>query len=84
MTTASVAEAPAVPMTAKRRGAQVVMLAFAIVVVMGAYASVGLGINGQIPSGTFTYGLGLAALMFAAYGVLARWAPGRIPCCFPW
>ncbi len=83
MTTAPVAEAPAVPMTAKRRGAQLVMLAFAIVVVMGAYASVGLGINGQIPSGTFTYGLGLAALMFAAYGVLAKWAPWADPLLLP-
>ncbi len=83
MTTAPVAEAPAVPMTAKRRGAQLVMLAFAIVVVMGAYASVGLGINGQIPSGTFTYGLGLAVLMFAAYGVLAKWAPWADPLLLP-
>ncbi|WP_030455203.1 FtsW/RodA/SpoVE family cell cycle protein [Herbidospora cretacea] len=70
-------------MTAKRRGAQLVMLAFAIVVVMGAYASVGLGINGQIPSGTFTYGLGLAVLMFAAYGVLAKWAPWADPLLLP-
>ncbi|NAS22050.1 FtsW/RodA/SpoVE family cell cycle protein [Herbidospora sp. NEAU-GS84] len=70
-------------MTAKRRGAQLVMLAFAIVVVMGAYASVGLGIDGQIPSGTFTYGLGLAVLMFAAYGVLAKWAPWADPLLLP-
>lgn len=83
MTTAPVAEAPAVPMTAKRRGAQLIMLAFAIVVVMGAYASVGLGIDGQIPSGTFTYGLGLAVLMFAAYGVLAKWAPWADPLLLP-
>ncbi|TKK84416.1 FtsW/RodA/SpoVE family cell cycle protein [Herbidospora galbida] len=70
-------------MTAKRRGAQLIMLAFAIVVVMGAYASVGLGIDGQIPSGTFTYGLGLAVLMFAAYGVLAKWAPWADPLLLP-
>nr|WP_083957958.1 FtsW/RodA/SpoVE family cell cycle protein [Herbidospora mongoliensis] len=59
------------------------MLALAIVVVMAAYASVGLGIDGQIPSGTFTYGLGLAALMFAAYGVLAKWAPWADPLLLP-
>ncbi|WP_067173540.1 FtsW/RodA/SpoVE family cell cycle protein [Microtetraspora niveoalba] len=70
-------------MTAKRRGAQLAMLAFAVLIVMGAYASVGLGIDGQIPAGMLTYGLGLGALMLAAYLVLAKWAPWADPLLLP-
>ncbi|WP_204018651.1 FtsW/RodA/SpoVE family cell cycle protein [Sphaerimonospora thailandensis] len=70
-------------MTAKRRGAQLGMLAFAVLIVMGAYASVGLGINGEIPSGMLTYGLGLGGLMLAAYLVLARFAPWADPLLLP-
>ncbi|WP_433426137.1 FtsW/RodA/SpoVE family cell cycle protein [Microtetraspora malaysiensis] len=70
-------------MTAKRRGAQLAMLAFAVVVVMCAYAGVGLGIDGTIPAGMLTYGLGLGALMLAAYLVLAKWAPWADPLILP-
>ncbi|WP_169949294.1 FtsW/RodA/SpoVE family cell cycle protein [Microbispora sp. H11081] len=70
-------------MTAKRRGAQLGMLAFAVLIVMGAYASVGLGINGKVPSGMLGYGLGLGGLMLAAYLVLARWAPWADPLLLP-
>ncbi|HUR08896.1 MAG TPA: FtsW/RodA/SpoVE family cell cycle protein [Nonomuraea sp.] len=77
-----VAEAP-VLMPAKRRGAQLAMLAFAIVIVMGAYANVGLGLNGTIPAGMLTYGLGLGGLMLVAYLVLAKWAPWADPLILP-
>lgn len=77
-----VAEAP-VLMPAKRRGAQLAMLAFAVVIVMGAYANVGLGINGTIPAGMLTYGLGLGGLMLVAYLVLAKWAPWADPLILP-
>ncbi|WP_155340541.1 FtsW/RodA/SpoVE family cell cycle protein [Acrocarpospora corrugata] len=70
-------------MTAKRRGAQLAMLGFAVLVVMGAYASVGLGLDGKIPAGMLTYGLGLGGLMVAAYLVLARWAPWADPLLLP-
>ncbi|WP_155348576.1 FtsW/RodA/SpoVE family cell cycle protein [Acrocarpospora pleiomorpha] len=70
-------------MTAKRRGAQLAMLAFAIAVVMVAYASVGLGLDGKIPAGMLTYGLGLGGLMVAAYLVLARFAPWADPLLLP-
>ncbi|WP_203884405.1 FtsW/RodA/SpoVE family cell cycle protein [Planotetraspora kaengkrachanensis] len=70
-------------MTAKRRGAQLAMLAFAVLIVMGAYASVGLGLDGKIPSGMLTYGLGLGALMLAAYLVLAKFAPWADPLLLP-
>ncbi|GAA3787874.1 FtsW/RodA/SpoVE family cell cycle protein [Sphaerisporangium flaviroseum] len=79
----SAVDVAAVPMTAKRRGAQLVMLAFAVAIVMVAYANVGLGRNGQIPAGMLTYGLGLGGLMLAAYFVLARFAPWADPLVLP-
>ncbi|TDE55634.1 FtsW/RodA/SpoVE family cell cycle protein [Nonomuraea mesophila] len=72
-----------VPMPAKRRGAQLVMLALAVVVVMGAYANVGLAMDGAIPSGMLTYGLSLGVLMLAAYLVLAKFAPWADPLILP-
>ncbi|MGP3960839.1 FtsW/RodA/SpoVE family cell cycle protein [Nonomuraea sp. 3N208] len=77
-----VAEAP-VAMPAKRRVAQLVMLALAVGIVMGAYANVGLAIDGQIPAGMLTYGLGLGGLMAIAYIVLAKFAPWADPLILP-
>ncbi|MGW0482885.1 MULTISPECIES: FtsW/RodA/SpoVE family cell cycle protein [Nonomuraea] len=72
-----------VPMPAKRRLAQLVMLAFAVAITMGAYANVGLAMNGEIPSGMLTYGLSLGGLMLAAYLVLAKFAPWADPLILP-
>ncbi|MEU8355855.1 FtsW/RodA/SpoVE family cell cycle protein [Nonomuraea sp. NPDC048882] len=72
-----------VAMPAKRRVAQLVMLALAVVVIMGAYANVGLAVDGQIPAGMLAYGLGLGALMLAAYLVLAKFAPWADPLILP-
>ncbi|MDA0636199.1 FtsW/RodA/SpoVE family cell cycle protein [Nonomuraea sp. MCN248] len=77
-----VAPAP-VPMPAKRRMAQLVMLAFAVLITMGAYANVGLAMDGAIPSGMLTYGLSLGGLMLAAYLVLAKFAPWADPLILP-
>ncbi|MBB5075891.1 cell division protein FtsW (lipid II flippase) [Nonomuraea endophytica] len=77
-----VAAAP-VPMPAKRRVAQLLMLALAVVVVMGAYANVGLAMDEKIPSGMLTYGLSLGGLMLAAYLVLAKFAPWADPLILP-
>lgn len=72
-----------VPMPAKRRGAQLVMLAIAVAIVMGAYANVGLAMTGSVPAGMLTYGLGLGGLMLAAYLVLAKFAPWADPLILP-
>ncbi|SDL31785.1 cell division protein FtsW, lipid II flippase [Nonomuraea maritima] len=72
-----------VPMPAKRRGAQLLMLALAVAIVMGAYANVGLALDGQVPSGMLTYGLSLGGLMLAAYLVLAKFAPWADPLILP-
>ncbi|GAA4934877.1 cell division protein FtsW (lipid II flippase) [Nonomuraea thailandensis] len=72
-----------VPMPAKRRGAQLIMLALAVLIIMGAYANVGLAIDGQVPAGMLTYGLSLGGLMLAAYLVLAKFAPWADPLILP-
>src|SRR5690606_8900818 len=77
-----VAVAP-VPMPAKRRMAQLAMLAFAVAITLGAYANVGLAMDGEIPSGMLTYGLSLGGLMLAAYLVLAKFAPWADPLILP-
>lgn len=79
----STPSAEPVPLPAKRRVAQLAMLAFAVVIVMGAYANVGLAIDKQVPAGMLTYGLGLGGLMLAAYLVLARFAPWADPLILP-
>ncbi|WP_157249021.1 FtsW/RodA/SpoVE family cell cycle protein [Nonomuraea typhae] len=70
-------------MPAKRRVAQLLMLALAVAIVMGAYANVGLALDEQIPSGMLTYGLSLGGLMLAAYLVLAKFAPWADPLILP-
>ncbi|MBG0814285.1 FtsW/RodA/SpoVE family cell cycle protein [Planomonospora sp. ID82291] len=72
-----------VPLPAKRRLAQLAMLAFAVVITLGAYANVGLAIDGKIPSGMLTYGLSLGGFMLAAYLVLAKFAPWADPLILP-
>ncbi|GAA3161188.1 FtsW/RodA/SpoVE family cell cycle protein [Planomonospora alba] len=72
-----------VPLPSKRRLAQLAMLAFAVLITLGAYANVGLAIDGQIPSGMLTYGLSLGGFMLAAYLVLAKFAPWADPLILP-
>lgn len=59
------------------------MLTFAVLVVMGAYAGVGIGIDGEVPAGMLTYGLSLAGLVLAAYLVMAKFAPWADPLILP-
>ncbi|WP_440069665.1 FtsW/RodA/SpoVE family cell cycle protein [Streptosporangium sp. OZ121] len=79
----STPSAEPVPLPAKRRVAQLAMLAFAVAIVMLAYANVGLALDKQIPAGMVTYGLSLGGLMLAAYLVLARFAPWADPLILP-
>ncbi len=79
----SAANVTPVPLPAKRRGAQLFMLTFAVLVVMGAYAGVGIGIDGEVPAGMLTYGLSLAGLVLAAYLVMAKFAPWADPLILP-
>ncbi|WP_093173035.1 FtsW/RodA/SpoVE family cell cycle protein [Sinosporangium album] len=70
-------------MPAKRRVAHLAMLAGAVGVVMLAYANVGLALNGSVPAGMLTYGLGLGGLVLIAYLVLAKFAPWADPLILP-
>ncbi|MGW7479510.1 FtsW/RodA/SpoVE family cell cycle protein [Nonomuraea muscovyensis] len=70
-------------MPAKRRVAQLGMLAFAVGIIMLAYANVGLAVDGQVPAGMLTYGLSLGGLMLVAYLVLAKFAPWADPLILP-
>jgi cell division protein FtsW (lipid II flippase) len=72
-----------VPLPRGRRGAELLMLIFAVAVVLFAYASVGLGMNGKVPSGLVTYGLAFAAIVALAH-VAVRWlAPWADPLLLP-
>jgi cell division protein FtsW (lipid II flippase) len=76
-------QAGGVPLPQGRRRTELLMLAFVVGVVMFAYASVGLGLNGKIPAGMFVYGLSFAALVGVAH-VAVRWlAPWADPLLLP-
>ena len=79
------ADAPAVPvaMPRGRRRTELTMLVFVLVVVMFAYASVGLGLNGKVPAGMFTYGISFAVIVGAAHLAVRRLAPWSDPLMLP-
>jgi cell division protein FtsW (lipid II flippase) len=66
-----------------RRGTELALTVFAIVVAVVAYAAVGIGQNGAIPTGTIGYGAGLAALFGFAHLVVRRFAPYADPLILP-
>ena len=66
-----------------RRGAELIMLAFSIGVVLFAYANVGLGLNGHVPTGLATYGVLFAVLMLGAHLAIRKLAPWADPLLLP-
>jgi cell division protein FtsW (lipid II flippase) len=73
----------AVAMPRGRRRTELSMLIFAVAVVMFAYAAVGLGLNGKIPSGMFAYGLSFAVIVGIAHLAVRRLAPWSDPLMLP-
>jgi cell division protein FtsW (lipid II flippase) len=73
----------AVPMPRGRRQTELAMLAFAVGVVLLAYANAGLGLTGHIPSGLVTYGVGFAVLIGIAHVAVRRLAPWADPLLLP-
>ncbi len=66
-----------------RRGAELFLLLLALTVGLGAYAAVGLGMEGEIPADMATYG-GVLALMVIACHVVVRFvAPYADPVLLP-
>jgi cell division protein FtsW (lipid II flippase) len=51
----------------RRRGAELFLLVLSLVVGLGAYALVGLGVDGEVPADILAYGTWLAVLVVAAH-----------------
>ncbi|MGH3336731.1 MAG: FtsW/RodA/SpoVE family cell cycle protein [Nocardioides sp.] len=67
----------------RRRGAELFLLILALAVGIGAYAAVGLGVEGEIPADMLAYGGWLAALIVAAHVVVRLTAPYADPVLLP-
>lgn len=67
----------------RRRGAELVLLLLSLVVGVGGYAAVGLGMEGEVPADIVGYGGWLAALVLACHVVIRRTAPYADPVLLP-
>ncbi|MEW1637805.1 FtsW/RodA/SpoVE family cell cycle protein [Streptomyces sp. NPDC093801] len=76
-TTIGAIEAPS------RRNTELLLLAFAVVIPIFAYANVGLSIHGELPPGMLVYGLGFAVLSGIAHFVVRRYAKYADPLLLP-
>ena len=72
-----------VAMPRGRRQTELLMLIFAVGLVLFAYASVGLGLNGKVPAGIAGYGLGFVVIVFIAHLAVRRLAPWADPLLLP-
>jgi cell division protein FtsW (lipid II flippase) len=66
-----------------RRRTELLMLAFAVGVVLFAYANVGFGLNGKLPAGLLEYGIAFAAIVLVAHLAVRRLAPWADPLLLP-
>ena len=67
----------------RRRGAELVLLILSLVVGIGAYAAVGLGVDGTLPLNLYTYGAWLAALVIGCHVVVRIFAAYADPILLP-
>ncbi|QIK74897.1 FtsW/RodA/SpoVE family cell cycle protein [Nocardioides piscis] len=67
----------------RRRGAELFLLLLALLVGVGAYAAVGLGVEGTIPANVIGYGGWLTALVVAAHVAVRLVAPYADPVLLP-
>ena len=67
----------------RRRGAELVLLLMSLVVGIGAYVAVGLGVDGKTPVNLFTYGAWLTGLVIACHVVIRRFAAYADPVLLP-
>ncbi len=67
----------------RRRGAELFLLVIALAVGIGAYAAVGLGVEGTVPADIIGYGGTLAALVVAAHVTVRFTAPYADPVLLP-
>ncbi len=66
-----------------RRGVELAMLVFAVLIALAAYADVGLARTQRVPPGMLSYGLGLGALVVVAHIAVRRFAPYADPLLLP-
>ena len=66
-----------------RRGTELALTTFAVLLAVLAYAAVGLAVEDRVPEGTLGYGLGLGALFLTAHLVVRRVAPYADPLILP-
>lgn len=66
-----------------RRGVELAMLVFAVLIALAAYADVGLARTHKVPPDMLTYGLGLGALVLVAHVAVRRFAPYADPLLLP-
>ncbi|MFJ6832629.1 FtsW/RodA/SpoVE family cell cycle protein [Streptomyces sp. NPDC091209] len=69
--------------TPSRRNTELALLVFAVVIPVFAYANVGLAIDGKVPAGLLSYGLGLGLLAGVAHIVVRKFAPYADPLLLP-
>jgi cell division protein FtsW (lipid II flippase) len=66
-----------------RRGAELLLTTFAVLIAVLAYAAVGIAVDDRIPSGTLGYGVGLGVLFLIAHLAVRRLAPHADPLILP-
>ncbi|HEY9562989.1 MAG TPA: FtsW/RodA/SpoVE family cell cycle protein [Nocardioides sp.] len=67
----------------RRRGAELFLLVLSLLVGIGAYAAVGLGVEGKIPADIIGYGGWLAVLVVVCHVVVRFFAPYADPVLLP-
>src|SRR3954464_3036023 len=67
----------------RRRGAELFLLVIALAVGIGAYAAVGIGVQGEVPPDILGYGGWLAGLVIGARVVIRIVAPYAAPVLLP-
>ncbi len=67
----------------RRRGAELFLLVLALIVGIGAYAAVGVGVQGEVPADIVGYGGWMAALIIGAHIVVRLTAPYADPVLLP-
>ena len=67
----------------RRRGAELFLLVLSLCVGLGAYAAVGLGVDGEVPADIMAYGTWLAVLVVAAHVAIRMRAAYADPIILP-
>lgn len=75
--------AVAARMPRTRRGTELAMVIFALIIALGAWTNVGLALTGHVPASLTYYGAALTALALIAHGLVRYYAPYADPLLLP-